>query len=81
MQPQLRSKHKKPNRKQELDEEITPHQRDMIRTERNNALIKRLTQESGVTNCWVMQLDDHTDKTSVEFACTYVDKYNKVFCH
>jgi hypothetical protein len=40
----------------------TPRQRDAIRKERNNMVIASLKAHDGVTNCYIMQLEDHTDK-------------------
>ena len=41
---------------------ITPKIRDAIRTERNNIVIEALKAHDGVTDCGVMQLEDHSDK-------------------
>jgi hypothetical protein len=41
---------------------ITPKQRDSIRAERNRVLTETLKTHDGITDCGVMQLEDHTDK-------------------
>jgi len=41
---------------------ITPRQRDTIRAERNERLITTLKAQKGIKDCWVMQLEDHSDK-------------------
>jgi TIR domain len=41
---------------------ITPEQRDAIRAERNKVLTEVLKAHDGITDCDVMQLEDHTDK-------------------
>jgi hypothetical protein len=41
---------------------ITPKQRDAIRAERNKVVTEALKAHNGITDCGVMQLEDHTDK-------------------
>jgi hypothetical protein len=43
-------------------EKINPKQRDAIRAERNKVVIEALKAHDGITDCGVMQLEDHTDK-------------------
>jgi len=41
---------------------ISPRLRDARRAERNKTLERALKDHDGVADCWVMQLEDHTDK-------------------